>query len=153
MNLIEAIKSGKPWREKGGTTWWKFDDRVMIIPHPDVEQVHTGPQYRALTWALEQEYEILEPTVTITRTQFWEAIHSTRMLDTMTKDTGMGGDHAIDLKYHWHHKYGDVADDLEILEPTVTITRSQFEKACLEIWDGRFVSGCVELARKLGLEE
>jgi hypothetical protein len=78
MNLIDAIKSGRPWREKGGqgTTWWKFDDRIMVIPHPEVDQVHTGPQYRSISWALEQDYEIQEPTVKITRAQFWGAVYS-----------------------------------------------------------------------------
>lgn len=76
MNLIEAIKSGKPWTYPGGGgTWWKLDQRVTLIPHPEVDQIHTGPQYRNIVDLLECEgFEIKEPTVTITRKQLEAAL-------------------------------------------------------------------------------
>jgi hypothetical protein len=59
MNLIDAVKSGRPWKEKGGTHLW-----LRLVKSA----------YLGLAMDLtEKEWEIQEPEVKITRAQFWEA--------------------------------------------------------------------------------
>ena len=59
MNLLEALKSGKPFRRKGFASWWIEDGS---------EKFYTMSKEDMLA-----EYEVQEPSVTITRTQFFEA--------------------------------------------------------------------------------
>lgn len=81
MNLIEAIKSGKPWKYPGGgDTWWQLERRVTLIP--DADQVHAGPQHRDILDLLEcNDFKIQEPSVTITASQFWDAVNSSTSVE------------------------------------------------------------------------
>lgn len=78
MNLIEAIKSGRPFRKKGSLNEW-YEYRqcgetarlIGIGPWPHSYQaavIYLSPDI-VTGW----EWEIQEPTVTISRTQFWDA--------------------------------------------------------------------------------
>ncbi len=74
MNLIEAIKSGRPFRRgpdhgwvtmhKNGKLFWEDDGGGR----PPLRE-----EWESETW------EIQEPAVTITWTQFWRAVDSARM--------------------------------------------------------------------------
>ena len=66
MNLIEAIKSGRPYRR----ACWDLDAWRPAIGHLRDNRSHYGERLDDL---LANDWEIQEPTVTITRTQFWEA--------------------------------------------------------------------------------
>jgi len=59
MNLLEALKSGRPFRRKGYGTWWLNDDSGKIFGMSKEDMLG--------------DYEVQEPGVTITRTQFFEA--------------------------------------------------------------------------------
>lgn len=59
MNLIDAIKSGKPFRR------------------PDQPWYGGMPNSFRVVDILADDWEIQEPTVTITASQFWEAIEAT----------------------------------------------------------------------------
>ncbi len=62
MNLIDAIKSGRPYRAVGETFWRAlFHEEEICLSRK----------------ALLADYEIQEPAVTITRTQFMEAARQT----------------------------------------------------------------------------
>jgi hypothetical protein len=70
MNLIEAIKSGKPFRRK-------MADPAMKNLNPWRGPFVRGEGYTEVRMELSdltaEDYEIQEPTVTITRAQFWDA--------------------------------------------------------------------------------
>lgn len=76
MNIIDAIKSGKPFRRKGRDAW-------LIEADLDAERrwltsLGGGSIERFLVRVSlddlkADDWEIQEPAVTITRTQFWEA--------------------------------------------------------------------------------
>lgn len=59
MNLIDAVKSGRPYRQKGNVPW--------IDPNFDTDPLFETREILADNW------EIQEPSVTITRTQFISA--------------------------------------------------------------------------------
>lgn len=63
MTIIEAIKSGRPFRRKGDGSWYCDHDRsdCAMFRVPDI---------------LADDWEIQEPAVTITRSQFNEAVRS-----------------------------------------------------------------------------
>lgn len=65
MNLIDAIKSGRPWRPIGAEKW-----------RDPIEMTQGYNELRIELCELFANYEIQEPTVTITRAQFWEAARS-----------------------------------------------------------------------------
>lgn len=75
MNLLDAIKSGRPFREVTGSykSVWVRLRRLEFEPHPEVQQLHAGGFYRGAD-ALVTEWEIQEPEVTITRTQLRDAL-------------------------------------------------------------------------------
>ncbi len=64
MNLIDAIKSGSPFA-RGNISYVSFGDWV--------DQVE-GDRSLLRQHILADDWEIQEPTVTITLTQFWDAI-------------------------------------------------------------------------------
>lgn len=66
MNLIEAAKSGRPYRRKGWTdaAWRPAVDPAKDAFNTLVEQIRD---------ALSDDWEVQEPTVTITRAMFQEA--------------------------------------------------------------------------------
>lgn len=69
MNLIEAIKSGKPYRRKywsNGNGQWR--PAVDFMTHWNHN--HVG---ETLGDFVADDWETLDPSVTITRAQFWEA--------------------------------------------------------------------------------
>lgn len=66
MNLIEAIKSGKPFRHKESGSWFERGTGFERIDLP-------------LTWVIDDCWEIQEPSVTITNAQFWEAVGSSEV--------------------------------------------------------------------------
>lgn len=117
--MIEAIESGKPWRYPGGgSTWWKLDLRVCLVPHPDVEQVHTGPQYRNILDLLGcKDFEIEETTVDIGKTKFWEAVESIQL--TLR---GMRGYEKVSLRDYFKEPEGSSnADVIERLAQALGI--------------------------------
>ncbi len=63
MNIIEAIRSGKPWRPKNGDGRWR--DPIVRTPGYNGISFEVGELFA--------EFEIQEPAVTITRTQFLQA--------------------------------------------------------------------------------
>lgn len=80
MNIIDAIKSGKRFRrvdQDDGDSWMEVSKR----PNGDTEFVQgieevfaaLGPDSVLADWELEEEPE---PTVTITRAQFWNAVNA-----------------------------------------------------------------------------
>ncbi len=72
MNLVEAIKSGRPWKRKGAAWSW----REPIVRVPGYNQVSFE-----LSDLLADDWEIEEPTVTITRAQFWEAVRASKPVE------------------------------------------------------------------------
>lgn len=63
MNIIEAIKSGRPfrrilWTKIGGEKTWIKNSSATLFETDDV---------------LANDWEVMEPTVTITKSQFWDA--------------------------------------------------------------------------------
>ncbi len=71
MSIIDAIKSGKKFRRQGDPHWMQiYEGRPRIIA-PE------GPQYVdfSVDSVMADDWEVLEPTVTITRTQFWIAVN------------------------------------------------------------------------------
>lgn len=73
MNLIEAVKSGRPFRR---VAWLKTDYR-----NPD-----SWSQSFLKQDILADDWEIQEPTVTITRSQFWEAVNAEWTERSMAND-------------------------------------------------------------------
>ncbi len=72
MNIIEAAKSGRPFRrtDVGNTALWlEVDQHGAVVYGKDT---HVGPGLT--TEMLSATYEIKEPTVTITSSQFIEAM-------------------------------------------------------------------------------
>jgi hypothetical protein len=68
VNLHDAIKSGKPYRRKGWKHWRQafdgaFLQRNWMLPYTETVQDVTA-----------DDWETLEPTVTITRTQLGDAV-------------------------------------------------------------------------------
>jgi hypothetical protein len=79
--LIDAVKSGRPWKEKGGTHLWL---RLVKSAHlglamEDAYGNHTQVLPHHLT---EKEWEIQEPEVKITRGHYYE------VLSQMLKECG-----------------------------------------------------------------
>lgn len=74
MNLIDAIKSGRPFRRKD----WDDSMRCHVTRGTDDEQevrFVDGRPFLPLTFdLLADDWEIQEPSVTITASQFWEAV-------------------------------------------------------------------------------
>lgn len=70
MNLIDAIKSGRPYRRPGWSMW-----RLSLHKMNRVENY--GERLEDL---LADDWEIEEPTVTITWSQFWKAVETTERL-------------------------------------------------------------------------
>lgn len=83
MTLIEAIKSGRPFRRtsyshRGSLGAWL---EIRKVPRGDtvlwIEQDQSEGAF-SVDDVLANDWEIQEPTVTITRTQFWKAVESVR---------------------------------------------------------------------------
>lgn len=95
MNLIEAIRSGKPFKRKTDDedSWWFIQNEMITyewgpkhgMPPPGLDEedpalwsyIGEGSSYGMqieIQDLLANDWEILEPSVTITRTQFWEAV-------------------------------------------------------------------------------
>ncbi len=66
MNLLEAVKSGKKFR-RGGWSW--------IHPKSNGALLYQDafPITPTLDWFTAEDWEIEEPSITITRAQFYEA--------------------------------------------------------------------------------
>lgn len=73
MNLLEAIKSGRPFRRKNWDLWTQVHGNCVTQPGltEGLRQAHMC--YEDI---LADDWEIQEPTVTITRAQFLEAVES-----------------------------------------------------------------------------
>jgi hypothetical protein len=86
VTLIEAIKSGKPFRQTGTTIWWRYfqDNKEAYLEAVSGLPVGVVAKSLFLTPGLlgHETWEIQEPTVTITRRQLWEACESAWMLTT-----------------------------------------------------------------------
>ncbi len=79
MRLHEAIESGRPFRRKG----WNLDESMWChaAPHRDggeiIQFIEGRPEFHAFRADLvADDWEIQEPTVTITRTQFYDAFQA-----------------------------------------------------------------------------
>ena len=68
MNIIEAIKSGRPFRRPDRHGWIEVHDNGL-------RWVNQGGITITLKDILADDWEIQEPSVTITANQFWNAIH------------------------------------------------------------------------------
>lgn len=71
MNLLEAIRSGRPYRRKhwnNGNGQWRET--------PDIEEYWHQAYTETLGDLLADDWEIQEPLVEITRTQFWEVVNA-----------------------------------------------------------------------------
>lgn len=72
MNLIEAIKSGMPFRQPR-TEWLEVSKMGMIV-WKDRDKEERDPFGWCIAGRITaDDWEIQEPTVTITRAQFWDA--------------------------------------------------------------------------------
>jgi hypothetical protein len=68
LNLVDAIKSGRPFRQKGHHEWMRRQDCANGFEFCDAAATVTlGPD------DVVADYEIQEPTVTITRAQLFTA--------------------------------------------------------------------------------
>lgn len=80
MNLIEAIKTGRPFRRTGYTDWYVFiqvgDKAYLHCESPADKRVVNREIYLS-DFALFAEYEIQEPSVPITRAQALKAFAET----------------------------------------------------------------------------
>lgn len=87
MNLIEAIKSGRPFRPKGRNWAWVFVKdgllKYQLASGDFVEQPLVVDQIIADDW------EIQEPAVTITRTQYWDAVRETATPGGLARKLGL----------------------------------------------------------------
>lgn len=72
MNLIDAVKSGKIFRKLGTEDWLQVSPWGMIC-WCDAGKERVTPSDLCLVSAIIGEWEVQEPSVTITRAQFWEA--------------------------------------------------------------------------------
>lgn len=70
MNLIEAIKSGRSFRRRGHQYWMKTLNNADVA-EKECGVVVTGFSPSEVT---ADDWEIKEPTVTITRQQFYDAV-------------------------------------------------------------------------------
>jgi hypothetical protein len=76
VNLIDAVKSGKPFRRKG----WGGDCFFTTLGTSIGERIEARLYDRSNYWTmnaedvLAEDWELQEPEVRITRTQFWEAV-------------------------------------------------------------------------------
>lgn len=70
MNIIDAIKSGKPFRRKS----WTHED-FFIVDGDDLRYLLTGDRtvLAHVSGILADDWEIQEKTITITESQFDEA--------------------------------------------------------------------------------
>lgn len=82
MNLIDALKSGRPFRRRERSWWVSKHTRTEAISCLKCNgEWFTEERYFADVEVgkadiLADDWEIQEPTVTITRTQFWEAMNT-----------------------------------------------------------------------------
>jgi hypothetical protein len=73
MNLIDAIKSGKPFRRADAPEFYK--DAAALMRH-----VTAVDAFHGVDWAkflTDESWEIQEPTITVTRTQLRVALRDT----------------------------------------------------------------------------
>lgn len=70
MTLIEALKSGRPFKRKGDRFWCVAPD-TLEIPHEDGD----GQTIVKRQDILVDDWEIQDKKVEITRTEFWEAVN------------------------------------------------------------------------------
>ncbi len=81
MNLIDAVKSGRPFkRQKWGAAMWlsmrSFEEDGVIHTVPTAFPNPRGNEYIfSAEDILADDWEIQETEVRITRSQFWEAAH------------------------------------------------------------------------------
>ncbi len=68
MNLSDAIKSGRPFRRAGRVHRWACVEDDLILWEDG-----SPLALSQASWLSADDWEIQEPEVTITRTQFWEA--------------------------------------------------------------------------------
>lgn len=108
MTLIEAIKSGRPFRRKSWPKGWRceyttaFDSKSL----PDFWILHDDGEFPSHLFAgtgkretlLADDWEIQEPTVTITRTQFWEAARPWVSVLGILPYTEFGGRKLVDIE-------------------------------------------------------
>jgi hypothetical protein len=131
MNLIQAVKSGRPWKEKGRTHVWTklVKDQYLGLSMEDSFGNHTQVLPHHLT---ETEWEIQEPEVRVTMTQFWEAVRKIQVIQDIQVPPGQ-----TTYFRHWNLD-NETAEELARLlglEEPVTKTPSVDE----------------ELARQLGI--
>lgn len=87
MNILDAIKSGRSFRRQASTKWLSKNSLTMLMhcPVPEMfEMQQTAISAKrmgtktvidlSLEDFLADDWEIQEPTVTITRTMFWDAV-------------------------------------------------------------------------------
>lgn len=82
MNLIEAIKSGKPFdgeasEDKGMVLWQDGPTGEAYL----AKSGNFGDRRRLKVTDLCTNWEIQEPAATITRTQFWDAAQEAGLID------------------------------------------------------------------------
>lgn len=76
MNLIKAVKSGKPFRRRGETNWWK---ECLLIPGEYISVYGTRDEGHTLLSPtvpniLAEDYETLDEAVTITLAHLQKAL-------------------------------------------------------------------------------
>jgi hypothetical protein len=73
MTLIEAAKSGRPFKHKSWSGWY-----LTLDLDNECFRMSDGKAYGSMapSYILSNDWEIQEPEVRITRTQFWEAYNA-----------------------------------------------------------------------------
>jgi hypothetical protein len=75
MNFLEAVKSGRPFKQKNAEDWLEVRGGVVRKLNKRDEEI--SPFELTLASAiLADDYEIEEPTVTITATQFFTVLRN-----------------------------------------------------------------------------
>lgn len=85
MNLIDAIESGRPFRRPGRNWTIKCPDRDGIA---FADGSDSPPRLFYPSDVCADDWEIQEPTVTITRAQFWDAVNGCAKLDAKWHASG-----------------------------------------------------------------
>lgn len=83
MNLIDAVKSGRKFRRKDSDDIWVQHFQGRLSQYSSFHQAHIGwsPNTEDI---LADDYELCEKTITITRSQFWDAVNT---IEVSIRDT------------------------------------------------------------------